>query len=125
VLHIALLLTPGFTPDPYLSAKLSYLTVSGIQSAGVVTSLKHYILYEQEPICTGDLDDEGGRTDCTQVSADIGDKVLHELYLPSFAEGVRAGAGSVMWYVVFHMIDLTRARTTRSTVHSLARTATP
>lgn len=89
----------GFTPDPYLSAKLSYLTVLGIQSAGVITSLKHYILYEQEPICTGELDDDGGRTNCTQVSANIGDKVLHELYLPSFVEGVRAGAGSVMWWV--------------------------
>ncbi len=35
-----------------------------------------------------------------KVSLMIGtDKTMKEVYLPSFAETVRAGTGAVMWYV--------------------------
>jgi beta-glucosidase len=83
-----------------------------MQSSGLITCAKHYILYEQEPVCTGPLDSDGGRTDCVDVSSEVDgdvlrswtgvgadrtDKTLKELYLPSFAESVRAGTGAVMW----------------------------
>ncbi|WRT68513.1 uncharacterized protein IL334_005489 [Kwoniella shivajii] len=86
----------AFTPDPYLSSTLSFLTVRGMQSSGLITCAKHYILYEQEPVCDGPLDDEGGRTGCRDVSSEVDDKTMKELYLPSFAETVRAGTGSIM-----------------------------
>lgn len=38
----------GFTNDPYLCGQLAYETVVGIQSTGVITSLKHFVAYEQE-----------------------------------------------------------------------------
>jgi beta-glucosidase len=97
----------AFSPDPYLSSTLSYITVQGMQKSGLITCAKHYILYEQEPVCTGPLDSDGGRTNCIDVSSDVDggcqmlqlttDKTLKELYLPSFAESVRAGTGAVMW----------------------------
>ncbi|WVQ80171.1 hypothetical protein IAT38_002276 [Cryptococcus sp. DSM 104549] len=86
----------AFTPDPYLSSTLSFLTVKGMQSSGLITCAKHYILYEQEPVCTGPLDGEGGRTGCVDVSSEVDDKTMKELYLPSFAETVRAGTGAIM-----------------------------
>jgi beta-glucosidase len=87
----------AISPDPYLSSTMSFLTVRGMQESGLITCAKHYFLYEQEPVCTGPLDDSGGRTDCTDVSADVDDKTVKELYLPSFAETVRAGTGAIMW----------------------------
>ncbi|EIW68265.1 hypothetical protein TREMEDRAFT_69280 [Tremella mesenterica DSM 1558] len=84
----------GFSPDPYLSSTMSFLTVRGMQSSGLITCAKHYFLYEQEPVCTGPVVD-GGRTDCHDVSSEVDDKTVHELYLPSFAEAVRAGTGSL------------------------------
>jgi beta-glucosidase len=61
----------AFSPDPYLSSTLSFLTVKGMQSSGLITCAKHYILYEQEPVCTGPLDSDGGRTDCKDVSSEV------------------------------------------------------
>lgn len=92
-----------------------------MQESGLITCAKHYILYEQEPVCTGPIDSTGGRTDCEDVSSEVdgvyvptprinrdqiaSDKTLKELYLPSFAETLRAGTGAVMWYVE-HLPDL-------------------
>lgn len=102
----------AISPDMYLSSTLSFVTVRGMQSSGLITCAKHYVLYEQEPICEGPLDEYGGRTDCHDVSAEVDgrsrvsgeipssratDKTFKELYLPSFAETVRAGTGAVMW----------------------------
>lgn len=81
-----------------------------MQSTGLITCAKHYLLYEQEPVCTGPVLD-GSRSDCSDVNsvadggsrqsledaADAADKTLKELYLPSFAESIRAGTGAVMW----------------------------
>ena len=87
----------AISPDAYLSSTMSFLTVRGMQASGLITCAKHYFLYEQEPVCTGPLDDSGGRTECTDVSSDVDDKTVKELYLPSFAETVRAGTGAIMW----------------------------
>lgn len=55
----------------YLSSTLSFVTIRGMQSSGLITCAKHYVLYEQEPICEGPLDEYGGRTDCHDVSAEV------------------------------------------------------
>ncbi|KAH9904540.1 glycosyl hydrolase family 3 N terminal domain-containing protein [Xylariomycetidae sp. FL2044] len=73
----------AFGPDPYLAGVAVAATVEGTQSAGVVASVKHYILNEQEHF-------RGG------ISSNIDDKTMHELYLWPFADAVRAGVGSVM-----------------------------
>jgi beta-glucosidase len=91
----------AISPDPYLSSTMSFLTVRGMQGSGLITCAKHYFLYEQEPVCTGPIDETGGRTDCVDVSSEVDDKTVKELYLPSFAETVRAGTGAIMWYDSF------------------------
>ncbi|KAI3339304.1 glycosyl hydrolase family 3 N terminal domain-containing protein [Ustulina deusta] len=73
----------AFGPDPYLAGVAVAHTVEGTQSAGVIASVKHYILNEQEHF-------RGG------ISSNIDDKTMHELYLWPFADAVRAGVGSVM-----------------------------
>jgi beta-glucosidase len=50
---------------------MSGITVRGMQSSGLITCAKHYVLYEQEPVCTGPLDWTGGRTDCLDVSSNV------------------------------------------------------
>lgn len=150
----------GFSPDPFLSSVASYITVRAIQDQGVITSLKHFIGYEQEtfrtavslfflsvsrlasaafvlfefrtclaPLLTFGISDhlrlgfrDGESTELFKrsdrypatsmvrkisfrflerdsVEPDVSffsDKTMHETYLPSFAEAVRAGSGSVM-----------------------------
>lgn len=58
----------AFGPDPYLAGIAVAETVEGTQSAGVIASVKHYILNEQEHY-RGSL------------SSNIDDKTMHELYL--------------------------------------------
>lgn len=64
----------GFAVDPYLSGQLAYETVAGVQSQGVITSVKHFIGNEQETYRNPD-------GDVSAVSSNIDDKTLHELYL--------------------------------------------
>ncbi|KAI1385345.1 glycoside hydrolase family 3 protein [Hypoxylon trugodes] len=73
----------AFGPDPYLSGVAVAETIIGSQSAGVVASVKHYVLNEQEHFRSG-------------ISTNIDDKAMHEVYLWPFADAVRAGVGSVM-----------------------------
>ena len=61
----------GFSPDPYLSSVASYLTVRAIQSQGVITSLKHYIGYEQETFRTARWRINGTVQTFRQISSDI------------------------------------------------------
>lgn len=79
----------GFGADPSLQAVGAAQTIQGMQSTGAIATLKHFILNEQEMY---------RMTDVLQVgySSDIDDRTLHEIYLWPFAEGVRAGVGSVM-----------------------------
>ncbi|KAI1371931.1 glycoside hydrolase family 3 protein [Hypoxylon crocopeplum] len=73
----------AFGPDPYLAGVAVAETIIGTQSAGVVASVKHYVLNEQEHF-------RGS------VSSNLDDKTMHEVYLWPFADAVRAGVGSVM-----------------------------
>ncbi|KAI0974693.1 glycosyl hydrolase family 3 N terminal domain-containing protein [Xylaria arbuscula] len=73
----------AFGPDPFLAGVAVAHTVEGTQSSGVIASVKHYILNEQENF-------RGS------ISSNIDDKTMHELYLWPFADAVRAGVGSVM-----------------------------
>ncbi|KAF3018171.1 hypothetical protein E8E14_010932 [Neopestalotiopsis sp. 37M] len=79
----------GFSADPYLCGALAAETVSGIQSAGVITSTKHFIGNEQETHRVPAHDIEA-------VSSNIDDKTMHELYLWPFQDVVKAGTGNIM-----------------------------
>ncbi|KAB8235015.1 hypothetical protein ETB97_010687 [Aspergillus alliaceus] len=79
----------SFGADPSLQAFGGSLTIKGMQSTGAISSLKHLIGNEQEMHRMSSVITQG-------YSSNIDDRTLHELYLWPFAEGVRAGAGSVM-----------------------------
>lgn len=79
----------GFGSDPVLQAFGGSLSIEGIQSVGVIATIKHFIANEQEQYRMYSLVQPG-------ISSNVDDRTLHELYLWPFAEGVRSGVGSVM-----------------------------
>ena len=79
----------GFGADPTLQALGGAQTVKGMQSTGAIAAIKHYIGNEQEMHRMSSVVTKG-------YSSNIDDRTLHELYLWPFAEGVRAGVGSLM-----------------------------
>ena len=73
-----------FTEDPYLNSGMVVAYVKGLQDQKVIATLKHYAANNQE-------------WDRNNVSSDITERVLHEIYLPAFKAGiVEGGAGAVM-----------------------------
>ncbi|OBT60271.1 hypothetical protein VE03_10208 [Pseudogymnoascus sp. 23342-1-I1] len=103
----------GFSNDPYLSGSLVHDTIKGIQNAGVIASVKHFIGNEQEanrnPIEAGTTGGgigggsglaSGSPSNLSQtiesLSSNIDDKAMHELYLWPFADAIHAGSASVM-----------------------------
>jgi beta-glucosidase len=69
--------------DPYLGSRLGAQFVNGVQSQGVIATLKHFVFNNQEN-SRGDYNSE------------VDDKTAWELYYPPFQAGVDAGAAAVM-----------------------------
>ncbi|GCE14089.1 beta-glucosidase [Tengunoibacter tsumagoiensis] len=70
--------------DPYLTAQLAVANIQGIQSQGVIATVKHFAANNQEH-------------DRETVSALVDQRTLHEIYLPAFEAAVKQGhVGSVM-----------------------------
>jgi hypothetical protein len=81
----------GFGSDPVLQGVAAGHTIKGIQEEGVIATAKHLLLNEQEHFRQSF---EWGLPNA--MSANAGERAVHELYLWPFAESVRAGVGSVM-----------------------------
>ncbi|SEI32038.1 YALIA101S02e07998g1_1 [Yarrowia lipolytica] len=88
----------GFSPDPYLSGKLAFEAILGVQEEGVLATIKHFIGNEQEHYRRAEewRDGFGFKDLKDAVSSNIEDRALHELYMWPFADAVRANVGSVM-----------------------------
>lgn len=86
----------GFSPDPVLSGIAVAASVQGIQDAGVVACVKHFIGNEQEHFRQAPESRGFGANISDSYSSNIDDVTMHELYLWPFADAVRAGVGSVM-----------------------------
>lgn len=70
--------------DPFLAGKMAVSYIQGVQSQGVVATVKHYAANNQE-------------WDRNNVSSDMDDRTLHEIYLPAFKMAVQEGkVGAVM-----------------------------
>jgi beta-glucosidase len=91
----------GFGSDPVLQAFGGALTVEGVQSTGVIATIKHLIANEQEQYRMYSIVKPG-------YSSNLDDRTMHELYLWPFAEGVRAGVGSVM--IAYNAVSIMKRR---------------
>lgn len=73
-----------FGEDPWLTSRIAVADIEGIQSAGVMANIKHYIANNQE-------------TQRGSINEIIDDRTLHELYMPAFKAAVQeAHVDSVM-----------------------------
>ncbi|KAK4663728.1 hypothetical protein QC763_610960 [Podospora pseudopauciseta] len=81
----------GFGADPYLQGIAGAETVKGIQSEGVMATIKHFVANEQEHFRQPW---EWGLPHA--ISSNIDDRTLHELYAWPFGDAVKAGVASVM-----------------------------
>ena len=73
-----------FGEDPYLASRIVVGYVNGVQSQGVVATIKHFALNEEE-------------YDRHNVSSDADERTMREIYFPAFEAGVReAHAGAIM-----------------------------
>ena len=95
---IAILLGPGmniyrqsrcgrnfeyFGEDPHLAGQMIGNYVSGLQSTGIIATLKHFV---------------ANNTDYYRRKSNsiVDERTLHEIYLPAFKSGIDAGAMAVM-----------------------------
>lgn len=81
----------GFGSDPYLQGIAGAETIKGIQSEGVMATIKHFVANEQEHFRQPW---EWGLPHA--ISSNIDDRTLHELYAWPFGDAVKAGVASVM-----------------------------
>jgi beta-glucosidase len=73
-----------FGEDPYLASRMAVADIEGIQSQGVIATVKHYAGNNQE-------------WDRHNVSSDIDERTLREIYLPAFEYAVKeAHVGAIM-----------------------------
>jgi beta-glucosidase len=67
-----------FGEDPWLTSRIAVASIEGIQSAGVMANVKHYIANNQE-------------TQRGSINEIIGQRALREIYMPGFKAAVQEG----------------------------------
>ncbi len=74
----------SFSEDPYLSARMAVAYITGVQSQGVGTAVKHFVCNDSE-------------FQRNSISSEVGERALREIYLPAFQAAVQeAKTWSVM-----------------------------
>lgn len=74
----------GFGEDPWLTSRMAVAEIEGIQGAGIIANVKHYIANNQE-------------TQRGTINEIVGQRALHEIYMPAFKASVQeAHVDSVM-----------------------------
>jgi beta-glucosidase len=66
----------GYGEDPYLTSRLGVAYIKGVQSEGVIPSLKHFAVNNEE-------------YERHRVNVTIDERTLHEIYLPAFKAAVQ------------------------------------
>ncbi len=74
----------GYGEDPYLTGRLAVAYIKGVQSEGVIATVKHFAANNQE-------------FERHRIDAEVGERALEEIYFPAFKAAVQeAGVWSVM-----------------------------
>lgn len=74
----------GYGEDPYLTSRLGVAYIKGVQSEGVIATVKHFDANNQE-------------FERHRINAVIDERTLHEIYFPAFKAAIEeAGVWSVM-----------------------------
>ncbi|MGH9590359.1 MAG: glycoside hydrolase family 3 protein, partial [Terracidiphilus sp.] len=74
----------SYGEDPFLDAQLAVANIKGIQSTGIMATVKHYIANNQE-------------AQRLSVDEEVGERALREIYMPAFKAAVQEGhSASVM-----------------------------
>jgi beta-glucosidase len=68
----------GYGEDPYLAGRLGVAYVKGVQSEGVIPSVKHFAANNEE-------------FERHRIDAQIDERTLHEIYFPAFKAAVQEG----------------------------------
>lgn len=68
----------GYGEDPYLAGRIAVGYIRGVQSQGVIATVKHFVANNQE-------------YERHRVDEMIGERALHEIYLPAFEAAVHQG----------------------------------
>ncbi|QBM87367.1 beta-glucosidase [Metschnikowia aff. pulcherrima] len=98
----------SFGADPYLQGVAGAHQITGIQMEGVVAVARHFIGNEQEHFRqVGEWDSNGWEKLQTSISANIGDRTMHEVYLWPFADAVHAGVGGIL--CLYNQVNNTHA----------------
>ena len=69
--------------DPFLASRSAVQYIKGVQSQGVMATVKHFALNNQE-------------TDRHHISSDADERTMNEIYFPAFKAAADAGVASVM-----------------------------
>lgn len=70
--------------DPYLTSEMAAPYIKGVQSKGVIATVKHFAANNEE-------------WNRHHASSDVDERTLHEIYFPAFRKAVQqAGVGAVM-----------------------------
>lgn len=72
-----------YSEDPYLAGELAAEFISGVQSGGIGTSLKHY--------CCNNLE-----YDRLYISSEVDERTMREIYLPAFERASKSKPWTVM-----------------------------
>ncbi|MBA8926939.1 beta-glucosidase [Kutzneria viridogrisea] len=95
-----------FSEDPLVSARTVAAEVAGVQSQGLMATVKHFAEYNQE-------------TDRDTVDVSVDDRTVHEIELPGFRAAVDAGAASVM--CAYNKVNTVYACANEELLHGILR----
>jgi beta-glucosidase len=68
----------GYGEDPYLAGKMAEVYIKGVQSEGVIPSVKHFAANNEE-------------FERHRIDAYVSERALHEIYFPAFKTAVQEG----------------------------------
>jgi beta-glucosidase len=89
--------------DPFLAAQTAVNFIQGVQSQGVIATVKHFALNNQE-------------YQRNSISAEVDERTMHEIYLPAFKAAVQQGK---VWAV---MASYNKINGTYATANELLET---